>query len=124
MRIFADTSVWIDHFRTGNDQLTSFLRWDFIVTHRHVIGELALGSIKDRKTVLASLDKLTHIEVAKHPEVRTLIEERQLFSKGIGYIDAHLLAATAIDGRTKLWTLDRRLKNLAQDLDLSFEQTA
>lgn len=95
MRILADTSVWIDHFRTGNDQFASYLQQNFIVVHRYIIGELALGSIKDRETVFASLDRLTQIEVAQTPEVRT-----------------------------RLWTLDRKLKSAAGDLDLSFGEVA
>ena len=115
--------MWIDHFRTGNDQLTLYLEQGFIVVHPYIVAELALGSIKDRKNVLENLDRLAHVAPAQDHEVRTLIDQRKLFSRGIGYVDAHLLAATAIDGRTSLWTLDQRLKNVATDLDLAVKDT-
>ena len=124
MRILADTSVWIDHFRNGNEQLAFYLQQDRIVVHEHIIGELALGSIQNRQSTLASLDRLMHIDVARDHEVRILIEERNLVARGIGYVDAHLLAATAIDGQCRLWTLDRRLLNVARELSLSVSEAS
>ena len=41
--------------------------------------------------------------------------------RGIGYIDAHLLASVARTGSVLLWTRDRRLMSAAADLNLAWQ---
>ena len=110
--ILVDTSVWIDHLRRGNADLAAALDHDLVVCHPFVIGELACGNLANRTGVLALLAKLPAVPVATDAEVLLLIERRQLMGRGLGYVDAHLLASAAI-GAVTLWTLDQRLAQVA-----------
>ena len=106
--ILADSSVWIDHVRRGNPALVSALHEGSIVVHPFVIGELACGTMRRRAGVLADLSRMPQITAAEHEEVMTLVEARRLAGTGIGWTDAHLIAAALI-ARVDLWTLDRAL---------------
>lgn len=108
--ILADTSIWIDHFRRGDNDLVKIISNDLLLCHPAVIGELALGSLRYRTAVLTFLRAQRESIVATHDEVMTLIERHSVFSMGIGYTDAHLLASVLLDQRTSLWTRDKRLK--------------
>lgn len=110
--ILVDTSVWIDHLRRGNADLAAALEHGLVVCHPFVIGELACGNFANRAEVLALLGKLPTVSVATDAEVLMLIERRRLMGRGLGYVDAHLLASAAI-GSVTLWTLDTRLAQLA-----------
>jgi predicted nucleic acid-binding protein len=114
--ILVDTSVWIDHFRQGNVELTRLLNTGQVLTHRFVIGELALGNIQNRNVILSTLQNLPQATVASDEEVLSFIERQALFGSGIGYIDAHLLAATLLSPGSFLWTRDKRL--LAESVKL------
>lgn len=46
--ILVDTSVWIDHFRHSDADLRKVIADDRLPCHPVVIGELALGSLRDR----------------------------------------------------------------------------
>ncbi len=107
--ILVDTSVWIDHLRHGDVELTRLLNTGQVLTHRFIIGELALGSLQNRNIVLSTLQNLPQVTVASDEEVLHFIESRALFGTGIGYIDAHLLAAVLLSPGTLLWTRDKRL---------------
>lgn len=107
--ILADTSIWIDHFRHGDAELRGIIEDDRLLCHPVIIGELALGSLRDRDTVIAFLAAQREALVATHDEVMTMINRHSIFSMGIGYTDAHLLASTLLDRRSALWTRDRRL---------------
>ena len=115
-RLLVDTSVWVDHLRRGDEALVLALEHDAVVMHPHIVGELALGSLKDRIAVLELLRNLPKTVVATDDEVQTMIEEFSLFGRGIGYTDAHLLAAARLTTDAKLWTRDRRLRTVARDL--------
>jgi predicted nucleic acid-binding protein len=116
--ILADTSVWIDHLRTGNEELQKLLGQGQIVIHPFVIAELALGSLRERPKTLALLDLLPQAQVARMEEVRLAIEARRLYNHGIGLIDAHLIASCLIGPPTLLWTKDKRLQKAARRLRL------
>ena len=116
--ILIDSSVWIDHLRRAEGVVLSLLRDGEALTHPFIIGELALGSIKDRRAVIASLERIRYAPVATDDEVRALIEARALHGTGVGYIDAHLLAATLLAGAT-LWTSDKRLAAVARRLGVA-----
>lgn len=118
MIVLADTSVWIDHWRRRNDRLAHLLDTKSLVVHPFVIGEIALGQISNRSAVLADLALLDPPTVAENREVRTLIEHARLWGRGIGWVDAHLLASARLD-HLRLWTLDQRLARVARDLDLA-----
>ncbi len=116
--ILIDSSVWINHLRAPNAGVSALLDDGAALTHRFVIGELALGSIKDRQTVIAALGELPHAPVATDAEVLALIETHALHGSGVGYIDAHLLAATLLAHAT-LWTAEKRLAAMAQRLGVA-----
>jgi predicted nucleic acid-binding protein len=116
--ILADTSVWVDHLRFGDPQLSVELNRNAILMHSFVSGELALGSLPQRSKVLREIDSLPVARVARVEEVRALIERQSLFSRGIGYIDAHLLAAVLLTPHTLLWTRDKRLRIVAELLGI------
>lgn len=107
--ILVDTSVWIDHLRHGDVELTRLLNTGQVLTHRLVIGELALGGLQNRNIVLSTLKNLPQVTVASDEEVLHFIETQTLFGTGIGYIDAHLLAAVRLSPGVLLWTRDKRL---------------
>ncbi|GAA5628734.1 ribonuclease VapC32 [Brucella sp. NBRC 12953] len=112
--ILADSSIWIDHFRGGDNELMKIIGDDLLLCHPAIIGELALGSLRDRTSVLAFLNVQREAPVATHHEVMTMIEKHCIFSMGIGYTDAQLLASVLLDRRTSLWTRDKRLKVAAE----------
>ncbi len=107
--ILVDTSVWIDHFRQGDLELTSLLNSGKVLSHRFVIGEIALGNIQNRKIILGTLQNLPQSTIASDEEVLHFIERYSLFGSGLGYIDAHLLASTLLSPGSLLWTRDKRL---------------
>ncbi len=118
--ILVDTSVWIDHLRKAEDLLISLLNSTQVAIHPFVIGELACGNLKNRLTFLTLLDKLPMIQPARHEEVLFFIEHNQLMGRGIGYVDAHLLASLALSKHTFLWTRDKRLALVAQQLGMDY----
>lgn len=118
--VLADTSVWIDHFRHGDPHLVRLLDRGDVVMHPFVIGELALGSTK-MVPMMDDLRDLPKATVANIDEVLKFIADRKLAGSGIGYVDAHLLAAAAIAPETFVWTRDKRLQAVAQSLALAAE---
>jgi predicted nucleic acid-binding protein len=122
--ILADTSIWIDHFRSGNlrsgnKEMRKHLNEGQIVIHPSIIAELALGSLRDRTKTLALLDLLPHVQVAQPNEVRRMIEARRLYNLGIGLTDAHLIASIFINPPTQLWTRDKPLRKAAEALGIN-----
>lgn len=107
--ILVDTSVWIDHLRLNDERLAKWLRAGQVLAHPFVIGELALGNLRNRETVLDALKDLPRAMLASDDEVLRFIEQSGLFGLGIGYIDAHLLAAVRLSPGASLWTRDKRL---------------
>ena len=121
--ILVDTSVWIDHLRRSESRLQSLLRDKQVVSHPFVIGELAMGSFRQRDLLLDELRDLPKAMVADDDEVLQFVSGRALFGLGIGYIDVHLLAAARLTPGTFLWTRDRRLKEVAATLDLAVAES-
>jgi predicted nucleic acid-binding protein len=116
--ILADTSVWIDHLRSGNKAMRKHLNEGRIIIHPFIVAELALGSLRDRARTLALLDLLPQVRVAQLEEVRLMIESRRLYGLGIGLTDVHLLASIFINPSTLLWTKDKPLRNVAEALGI------
>ncbi len=119
--ILVDTSVWVDHLRTGDPQLAHLLEQQKVVMHSFVMGEIACGSLKDRVSVLELLTDLPIAVVAEALEVLGFIDRHTLHGKGIGHVDAHLLASTALTEGTKLWTRDKRLQAADEKLGCAFK---
>ena len=114
----VDTSVWVDHFRKDDEDLLDLLAGNAVFAHPFVIGEIALGSLRNRRAVLASLHDLPQAPLATDEEVLRLVESRTLFGSGIGYIDAHLLASALLSG-SGFWTRDKRLSSVASAIGLA-----
>ena len=118
--ILVDTSVWVDHLRAGAPALAVALEGGEVLMHPFVLGEVACGRLRNRAQVLRLLGELPAAQVATDAEVLEFIERRALMGRGIGYIDAHLLASAALAGTARLWTRDRRLAVVAADLKLAY----
>ena len=116
--ILVDTSVWVDHLRGLDAVLAERLNTGQVLIHPFVIGELALGNLHQRDDILALLRELPRAIVATDDEVSRFIDRNALFGRGVGYVDVHLLASARLTGGT-LWTRDRRLQNLAVQLELA-----
>lgn len=120
--ILVDTSVWIDHLRQSATTLGRALDEAQVLMHPFVVGELACGNLKGRAEFLRLLRALPQAPVATEAEVLAFIEGRALMGRGIGYVDAHLLASVALHGAATLWTWDRRLATVARELGLAREE--
>ena len=92
-----------------------------VLIHPFVIGELACGTLPDR-AVLQRLDDLPQIVQATHDEVLLLIESHRFMGRGIGYVDAHLLASVIRDGSASLWTRDRRLAQISEEVGVAYSE--
>lgn len=118
--ILADTSIWVNHLRGGNNCLKDYLEEGHILVHPFIIGELACGNLKNRVAILTMMGNLPGSVTASDEEVMEFINTRSLFGRGIGYIDMHLLAATALTRDTLLWTADKRLEKVAMQESLGY----
>ncbi|HSV00526.1 MAG TPA: type II toxin-antitoxin system VapC family toxin [Roseiarcus sp.] len=117
--ILVDTSIWIDHLRAGSALLAKLLDAGRVLTHPFVIGELALGKMRRRDTILDALSNLPRAELATDAEVLRFINGQALFGRGIGYVDVHLLASVRLTVGAELWTRDNRLLSVADGLGLA-----
>jgi predicted nucleic acid-binding protein len=116
--VLVDTSVWVEHFRRGNARLRELLVEGLVLIHPFVIGELACGNLKNRVELFGYLDALPGAPAASDDETLQLIEGRKLWGRGIGWIDAHLLAAGLL-ARCEFWTDDSRLRRTAAELGIT-----
>ena len=116
--ILVDTSVWIEHFRRGSERLKSLLYDEQVLCHPFVVGELACGALRNRHEILSLVRALPEASVAEQAEVLRFLEARRLYGRGLGWVDANLLASTPLTG-CSLWTLDKALRKAAAALDLS-----
>jgi predicted nucleic acid-binding protein len=117
--ILLDTSIWIDHLRSTDELVGDLLRGRRVAVHPFVIGELALGSFKDRGKLVSSLSKLPSLRTAREAEVLYLIERETLYATGLGYVDAHLLASVRLNPGVQLWTRNKRLLAAAQRMQIA-----
>jgi predicted nucleic acid-binding protein len=117
--ILVDTSVWVDHLRSANAVMRVLLSDGEVLGHPFVLGELALGNLRQREDILQALRRLPQALSASHAELLQFIDREALFGRGIGYVDAHLLAATRMTAGSKLWTRDRRLHLVSARLGLA-----
>ena len=117
--VLVDTSVWINHLRKGSALLESLLQNSAVLIHPFVIGELACGNLHNRSRILNLLGNLPASRVADDREVLFFIEHNELMGRGIGYVDAHLLASVSLSSPSCLWTVDRKLKDVATTLGMA-----
>jgi len=117
--ILADTSIWADHLRFGDPKFESLLNRREILCHPFVIGEVALGYLKKRADILASMHSLRTATLASNSEVLEFINRNTLFGSSIGYVDAHLLVSTRLTPGAMLWAKDKKLSAVAHTFDLA-----
>ena len=115
--ILVDTSVWIEHLRAGSNRLRALLFDEQVLCHPFIVGELACGALQKRSDILSMLKALPEAHLVEHQEVLSFLEARRLYGRGIGWVDAHLLASTLLTGCT-LWTLDKPLRKAAAALNV------
>ena len=120
--VLVDTSVWVSHFRGGDEQpaLIKLLDDGAVFCHPFIIGELACGNLKNRSLIISLLEALPASRVAEHREVLAFIENHDLQGKGLGYIDMHLLASAILTG-IPLWTTDKKLQSCADRLNCRYK---
>ena len=119
--VLVDTSIWINHFRSGNDRLEKLLDQQKVLAHPFVIGEIALGELSNMSSILEDLASLPAAAVATDDEVLRFIADQSLAGQGIGLIDVHLLAATFLTVGSKLWTLERKLFAVAARMKIALD---
>lgn len=113
--VLVDTSIWVDHFRVGNNELVRLLGLGWVMTHPMVLAELACGTPPAPRTqTLSHLGLLPQTQQASLPEVIDFIEREALYGLGCGLVDLVLLASTLITPATELWTADKRLAALSE----------
>jgi predicted nucleic acid-binding protein len=117
--ILVDTSVWVDHVRRADATLIRLLNEGQVLTHPFVIGEVAMGNLPHRRVFLDEMRRLPGALVATDVEAMSLMERERLFGRGIGFADLHLLAATRLTPLATLWSRDRRLRTIAEELGLA-----
>jgi predicted nucleic acid-binding protein len=117
--ILVDTSIWVDHLRASDAALAEYLEQGRVLIHPFVVGELALGILRQREAVIGAIQNLPAATSATDAEVLRFIDDASLAGLGIGYIDVHLLAATRLTHGASFWTRDRRLSAVADRLGLA-----
>ena len=110
--ILVDTSIWIDHLRSGNDMLASLLGNGLVLIHPFIVGELACGSLPNRNAFLKDLQSLPAAPCSTNEEALHVLQRHELFGIGIGWVDIHLIASALLSG-SQLFTLDERLARAA-----------
>lgn len=118
-KILVDTSVWVQHFRAGNQHLEDLLQEGQVVTHSFIIGELACGNLKNRLEILSLLQSLPTTLTLAFEEFLFFLEQNQLMGTGLGFVDVHLLASAKL-ADTPLWTLDKKLNAASHTLGIRY----
>ena len=116
--ILADTSVWIQFFRAGDIELAALLNQGRVAMHDFVLGELACWNLRRRDRTIADLRLLPRIGTATTDETLSLIANRHLHDRGLGWIDVHLLAAALLT-RCEIYTHDPARAKTAHDMKIA-----
>ena len=119
--ILVDTSIWADHFRAADSSLTTLLEHGLVLLHPFVLGELALGNLRDWDGTVAALGLLPRPGLADADMVLGLIQGERLMGSGLGWVDATLLASARLS-EARLWSRDRRLGLAAKRLGIGFSE--
>ena len=116
--VLVDTSVWVEHFRSGVGHLSELLLDGRVVTHLVVIGELSCSGLCNRSEILLLMESIPRMRGVNRHELGYFIEQAALAGVGLGLLDAELLACVKLDG-AELWSWDRRLHDCASDLGMA-----
>ena len=117
--VLVDTSVWIDHFRRGNNQLVKLLNRGDVFCHEMIIGEIACGTFKNRSEILSRLKLLPHSMHVRHEEILLFIEQNQIIGHGLGYIDVTLLVSSILTS-IPIWSLDKKMSQFSKSLRINY----
>lgn len=117
--VLVDTSIWVEHFRHGREDLRSLLEENQVYCHPFIIGELACGHLKNRSEILSLLASIQQSLVSEDEEILEMIEANGICGRGVGWIDVHLLSSALLSG-ARLLTLDRKLKKIAQEFSIAY----
>ncbi|MBJ7256514.1 MAG: type II toxin-antitoxin system VapC family toxin [Akkermansiaceae bacterium] len=118
--VLVDTCVWVRHFRQRNALLAAMLEDGEVWSHPIVVGELTMGTLKNRQQTIFDLSQLNRPPLASFSETRQMVESRKLWGRGIQWNDARILASSIL-GEIPLWTFDLRLQLIARELEIAFE---
>ncbi|MEO5658468.1 MAG: PIN domain-containing protein [Polaromonas sp.] len=121
MNVLVDTSVWVGHFKQRNERLVALLEDGMVVCHPYVVVEVASGTPPARRAIIAMLAELDSTPVATPGELLVLLERRNLYGRGCGFVDISLLASALLGEQTRVWTLDKRLNLLATELNRAYQ---
>jgi len=119
--VLVDTSVWIRFLANRMPyaaELDRLLVRKEAAGHDLVYGELLIGDSGGRTQLLNSYDLIYQIAPVGHADVANFVRSRKLHTRGIGWIDAQLLASALVAG-TSLWTADEHLARLASELGIA-----
>jgi predicted nucleic acid-binding protein len=117
--VVVDSNVWVHHWRSRNPLLMAMVDDGEVWTHPLIIGELSMGTLRDRERTLWDLTRLGRPPLATDAETRQMVEARRLWGRGIGWNDAKILASVVIGG-CRLWTRDVRLDEVAGELGVAW----
>lgn len=120
MNVLVDSSVWVGHFKQRNEHLVALLDDGLVVCHPHVVIEIACGTPPARRAIIAMLAELESTPVATQAELLALVERRQLYGRGCGLVDVGLMASVLLSDKAVLWTLDKRLEQVATELNKAY----
>lgn len=98
--------------------MEALLEENLILMHPFIMGEIALGSLRDWHSIMGYLGTIPFARSASDNEVLHMIDAKTLQGSGIGFIDAHLLASALLHAKAFIWTKDRRLGAVAERLGI------
>ena len=120
MNVLVDSSVWVSHFKQKNDQLVTLLENGLVVCHPFVVMEIACGTPPNRRAIIDMLGELESTTLAATNEILAMLESHRLYGRGCGLVDLSLLASVFLTDKTLLWTFDKRLEQVAKDLNKAY----
>ena len=118
--ILVDTTIWIDYFSARQPLLHELLGERQAAIHDLIIGELAVGDLRDRVGTLYALSRIRQSHRVSDQEALDLIEAEHLWGTGLGFVDVHLLASALVTPDCLLWSRDKRLAETAGRLGVAF----
>lgn len=121
--VLVDTAVWSQHFKHNSEDLQRLLLTNRVRMHPMILGEIACGTPPSRATTLSHFALLPTVATATNQEVMDFLDRHQLYSKGCGWVDFHLLVSVLISENTAFWTRDKRLRTLAKQFKVAFESS-
>jgi hypothetical protein len=90
--------------------------------HPFIMGELALGRLKNRSQFLHDLQLLPEMHTALDSEILNWIEKFHLYGKGINWVDAHLLFS-CFSEQCEFWTRDKALLVVSSSIGVKTHST-